>query len=129
VALFTDWQVVCFRRLSGQFCSSPVSSFIVFLIFDFLASFANCILFSLLNPPEPAEDPAEKPTGGSHERGNYIEFRCNIDTSFIILCRNKVISFLYSDAALARVETEKKMSLIRAWEENEKTKAENKLVL
>ncbi|KAI6672339.1 hypothetical protein NL676_000245 [Syzygium grande] len=30
------------------------------------------------------------------------------------------------DAELARVETQKKLSLIRAWEESEKTKAENK---
>ncbi|KAK6925811.1 Remorin, N-terminal [Dillenia turbinata] len=30
------------------------------------------------------------------------------------------------DAVLARVETEKRLSLIRAWEENEKAKAENK---
>ncbi|KAK6936857.1 Remorin, C-terminal [Dillenia turbinata] len=30
------------------------------------------------------------------------------------------------DAVLARVATEKRMSLIKAWEENEKTKAENK---
>ncbi|KAG8043127.1 hypothetical protein GUJ93_ZPchr1396g22915, partial [Zizania palustris] len=30
------------------------------------------------------------------------------------------------DIALARVETEKRNSLIKAWEENEKTKAENK---
>ncbi|RWW71869.1 hypothetical protein BHE74_00020359, partial [Ensete ventricosum] len=30
------------------------------------------------------------------------------------------------DVALAQVETEKKLSLIKAWEESEKTKAENK---
>ncbi|KAK1308538.1 hypothetical protein QJS10_CPA09g01634 [Acorus calamus] len=30
------------------------------------------------------------------------------------------------DIVLARVETEKRMSLIKAWEDNEKTKAENK---
>nr|DAD18865.1 TPA_asm: hypothetical protein HUJ06_020328 [Nelumbo nucifera] len=30
------------------------------------------------------------------------------------------------DAVLARVETEKRLSLIRAWEDSEKTKAENK---
>jgi hypothetical protein len=32
------------------------------------------------------------------------------------------------DVALARVKTEKRNSLIKAWEENEKTKAENKYV-
>ncbi|KAI8546350.1 hypothetical protein RHMOL_Rhmol07G0109900 [Rhododendron molle] len=30
------------------------------------------------------------------------------------------------DTALARVETEKRMALIKAWEESEKTKADNK---
>ncbi|RZR83105.1 hypothetical protein BHM03_00009678 [Ensete ventricosum] len=33
---------------------------------------------------------------------------------------------LWSYAALARVTTEKRLSLIKAWEENEKVKAENK---
>ncbi|XP_020249457.1 remorin-like [Asparagus officinalis] len=32
------------------------------------------------------------------------------------------------DAILARVENEKRMSLIKAWEENEKAKAENKAI-
>ncbi|VAH49566.1 unnamed protein product [Triticum turgidum subsp. durum] len=32
------------------------------------------------------------------------------------------------DLALARVESEKRNSLIKAWEENEKTKAENKYI-
>jgi hypothetical protein len=31
-----------------------------------------------------------------------------------------------SDAVLARVEAEKRCALIKAWEENEKAKAENK---
>ncbi|XP_072995134.1 remorin 1.4-like [Typha latifolia] len=30
------------------------------------------------------------------------------------------------DAGLARVETEKKMSFVKAWEDNEKSKVENK---
>lgn len=34
--------------------------------------------------------------------------------------------FVSSDAVLARVATEKRMSLIKAWEESEKSKAENK---
>lgn len=33
-----------------------------------------------------------------------------------------------SDAALAKLESEKRLSLILAWEENEKTKADNKYV-
>jgi len=31
-----------------------------------------------------------------------------------------------SDAVLARVATEKRLSLIKAWEESEKSKADNK---
>jgi hypothetical protein len=39
----------------------------------------------------------------------------------LILCYN-------TDSLLARIETEKKISLINAWEESEKAKAENKYV-
>lgn len=35
-------------------------------------------------------------------------------------------SFAFLDIALARVEWEKKLALIKAWEESEKIKAENK---
>jgi hypothetical protein len=41
-----------------------------------------------------------------------------------MLTKPEKISF--PDIALTRVETEKRNSLIKAWEENEKTKAENK---
>ena len=34
-----------------------------------------------------------------------------------------------SDAVLARVATEKRLSLIKAWEESEKSKSENKYEL
>ncbi|KAM0949545.1 putative remorin [Dioscorea sansibarensis] len=47
-----------------------------------------------------ADPPAEKTSGGSADR----------------------------DAVLARVETEKRLSLIKAWEDSEKTKAENKAI-
>ncbi|KAG6501655.1 hypothetical protein ZIOFF_041538 [Zingiber officinale] len=36
--------------------------------------------------------------------------------------------FFFSDAVLSRLATEKKLSLIKAWEDNEKTKTENKAV-
>lgn len=39
---------------------------------------------------------------------------------------SKSLLLFISDAVLARVETEKRMSLIKAWEESEKTQAENK---
>lgn len=39
---------------------------------------------------------------------------------------NSVFNFILSDAVLARVESEKRLALIKAWEENEKTKIENK---
>jgi len=37
--------------------------------------------------------------------------------------------FLSPDAMLARVLTEKRLALIKAWEESEKTKAENRQVV
>lgn len=40
----------------------------------------------------------------------------------LIVCSN----LYFTDVVLARVETEKRLSLIRAWEENEKSKADNK---
>jgi len=40
-----------------------------------------------------------------------------------VLCHHP---HLFSDAVLARVATEKRLSLIKAWEESEKSKAENK---
>lgn len=103
--------------------------------FILLVLYANCILFYLLCPPEAPEAPPEKPTSGSHERGTYFYW---IQIALLVqllpyycwkVC-NKLLIFnilLNSDAALARVETEKRMSLIKAWEENEKAKAENKL--
>jgi hypothetical protein len=39
---------------------------------------------------------------------------------------NPCSALCFSDIALAEVEKEKKMSFIMAWEESEKTKAENK---
>nr|GEW30635.1 hypothetical protein [Tanacetum cinerariifolium] len=57
-----------------------------------------CGLKCLFYFPEPAETVEEKPSEGSVNR----------------------------DAVLARVSTEKKDALIRAWEESEKSKAENK---
>jgi len=40
------------------------------------------------------------------------------------------IFFIVSpDAMLARVVTEKRLALVKAWEESEKTKAENRQVL
>jgi len=37
-----------------------------------------------------------------------------------------ITSYDSSDAVLTRVATEKRLSLIKAWEESEKSKAENK---
>ena len=37
-----------------------------------------------------------------------------------------MISYVFSDALLAQVTTEKRFALIKAWEESEKTKADNK---
>lgn len=37
-----------------------------------------------------------------------------------------VLMFCFSDVALSHLEKEKSLSFIRAWEESEKAKAENK---
>lgn len=38
----------------------------------------------------------------------------------------KLLFLACPDVALAQVETEKKLSIVKAWEESEKAKAENK---
>lgn len=43
---------------------------------------------------------------------------CQVDNRYPALCS--------ADVALAEVEKEKRTSFIKAWEENKKTKAENK---
>ncbi|RWW53943.1 hypothetical protein BHE74_00039517, partial [Ensete ventricosum] len=48
------------------------------------------------------------------------------DDSKALVAVESEIFILY--AALARVATEKRLSLIKAWEENEKVKAENKAI-
>ncbi|XLT11307.1 hypothetical protein HN51_057100 [Arachis hypogaea] len=67
------------------------------------------------------EGAEEKPSEGSINRGMWmnLEFHFYVDF-FSYMLR------LYSDAVLARVATEKRMSLIKAWEESEKSRAENK---
>ncbi|MBA0617333.1 hypothetical protein Godav_026791 [Gossypium davidsonii] len=57
--------------------------------------------------PEPEP---KKISGGSHDRGGGL----------------RSIASIFSDIALAEVEKAKRLSFIKAWEESEKTKAENK---
>jgi hypothetical protein len=37
-----------------------------------------------------------------------------------------IIAFNFADVGLTRIETEKGISIIKAWEDSEKSKAENK---
>jgi len=79
---------------------------------------------------ETSEVAVEKPIEGSVNRGEFV---CHCDTLFLFMhfiCWHYVLiptpSLSSSDAVLAKVATEKRLSLIKAWEESEKSKAENK---
>ncbi|RYR03760.1 hypothetical protein Ahy_B06g083029 isoform A [Arachis hypogaea] len=58
-----------------------------------------------MNEPHVEEKPSEKPSEGSINRAMLI----------------------FINAVLARVATEKRVSLVKAWEESERSKAENKI--
>lgn len=62
---------------------------------------------------------------------NYLatlqKLQCCRFANFVVLIGDFVSDLLQRlDTVLARVETEKRMSLIKAWEESEKSKVENK---
>lgn len=90
---------------------------------DIFWSFNNLFLLS-----EEENPPIVKTSGGSIERGKHIEvfFGFVISYSTIPVGEEDEHAITCSDAVLARLATEKRLSLIKAWEENEKTKAENK---
>ncbi|KAK9984397.1 hypothetical protein SO802_033922 [Lithocarpus litseifolius] len=78
-------------------------------------------------PPvnEKIADPAvEKSSEGAIDRGKWFKLynitlnMKEIDVVFTLI--------VFSDAVLAQVATEKRLALIKAWEESEKTKVENK---
>ncbi|RDX88443.1 hypothetical protein CR513_29971, partial [Mucuna pruriens] len=62
-------------------------------------------------------------TKDSIDRGGFLKFLYLVNSITITEISNLYSS---SDAVLARVESEKRVALIKAWEESEKTKAENR---
>ncbi|MQL84165.1 hypothetical protein Taro_016677 [Colocasia esculenta] len=81
-------------------------------------------------PPAPAEavkDVAEeKAVIPSEEKPDDSKALAVVEKVADPPATEKTGGSLDRDAVLTRVETEKKLSLIKAWEENEKSKAENK---
>ncbi|XP_059667070.1 remorin [Cornus florida] len=85
--------------------------------------------------PAPAPEPVEAPKDVSEEKSVIPPPEEKPDDSKALAVVEKVPDSeegkstegsVNRDAVLARVATEKRMSLIRAWEESEKSKAENK---
>lgn len=92
--------------------------------------------FVLVFMAEPADTAEEKISEGSAHRGEFKRKKKTISRFYTVFSPDDLCKCLIShrndvfmnssDRELARVETEKRMSLIRAWEESEKCKAENK---
>lgn len=85
------------------------------------------LLHFLAEAPEATE---EKKSEGSVNRGKTRAFQITFPnftpiTSYQIDLSPNMLIFS-SDAELARVATEKRLSLVKAWEESEKCRAENK---
>ncbi|KAK4403590.1 Remorin [Sesamum angolense] len=81
----------------------------------------------------PAPEPAEAPKDVSEEKivvPPPPEEKADESKALVVVEMDDIYmlkSFnVFSDAVLARVATEKRLSLIKAWEESEKSKAENK---
>ena len=70
----------------------------------------------------------EKGSVGSINRGQFWNtvIRSSLISIMLILTVKEISYVGFADAVLAKVETEKRNSLIKAWEENQKSKAENK---
>ena len=88
-----------------------------------------CLLLLIWLLPETQEVAEVKPTEGSINRGiSFVYIMTSIFPFYVPFCilTLKFLPRLSSDAVLARVATEKRLSLIKAWEESEKSKAENK---
>lgn len=90
--------------------------------------------------PEIADPTSEKRSEGPIDRGMCAPARDVFVSlawpdrifyfyALTLICIRDGINFSFTsclDAVLARVEAEKRLALIKAWEESEKTKAENK---
>lgn len=81
-----------------------------------------CLTIGFLNVPENEEPSADS---GSTDRGQISH---SITDMILSKTKSKNLQFHVPlpGATLARVLTEKRLSLVKAWEENEKVKAENK---
>ncbi|OVA14081.1 Remorin [Macleaya cordata] len=86
-------------------------------------------------PPQPAPVTEEVSKDVSDEKAVCLPSEEKVDDSKALAIVEKAPDALSDkssggslerDAALARLETEKRLSLIKAWEESEKTKASNK---
>lgn len=79
--------------------------------------------------PEPTKDVAEEKAvipPPSEEKADDSKALAVVEKVADVLSEKSTGGSTERDAQLARLETEKRMSLIKAWEENEKAKAENK---
>ncbi|XP_068640617.1 remorin-like [Aristolochia californica] len=85
-------------------------------------------------PAAPAPAPVEAPKDVAEEKAVIPAGEKVDDTKALAIVEKPLEAEKSSggtadrDAALARVETEKRLSLIKAWEDSEKTKAENKAI-
>ncbi|KAK4436304.1 Remorin [Sesamum alatum] len=87
-------------------------------------------------PPPPAPEPAEAPKDVPEEKPVVpppAEDKADESKALVLVQKpeaaaeeKKPEGSIDRDAVLARVATEKRLSLIKAWEESEKSKAENK---
>lgn len=68
-----------------------------------------------------------KDTKGSSDKGYFQpKILYKIIICLIIDIGNFVFDFVSSDTGLAKIVAEKRLALIKAWEDSEKTKAENR---
>lgn len=106
-------------------------SYQTFAAFGFGLDVSFVIRFLLALAGVAFADPIEKPPGGSVDRGKTIHGTIVTIQIIVVLNVSGLIIIFWldngsSDAVLARLETEKRLALIKAWEESEKSKAENK---
>ncbi|KAJ1406031.1 Remorin, C-terminal [Sesbania bispinosa] len=79
----------------------------------------------LLKEKEPENADATS-SGVKREEDPLPKYQATPSPDQIPAARTEPIDSINRDAVLARVESEKRLALIRAWEESEKTKVENK---
>ncbi|KAK7318268.1 hypothetical protein RJT34_02967 [Clitoria ternatea] len=75
---------------------------------------------------QPQEDPSYVPTPKEWDNTETTHHHAISPLHLIPAARTDTKDSVDRDAVLARVESEKRLALIKAWEESEKTKAENR---